>query len=552
MGCGATLESEKSNEKKSNNKDKNNIELEENINENNENNDNNENNENNENKDNEKDIKKNNNDNNIDSSNELSNENTKNEHHNKKKDKNKNKSESNQLNSSNNTHTDEKHSDNSFTDTKIKNKKSKNNKQNNIFKAIQISSVTEITSLIPKKLIINHDSNIGESIITEIKEELYIPKVKQRITQAINISLGYKIIQSLKTHHKPQMTCIIILRKNNELVSCGLDKKINFYEINFYSKYYELKKTIEGHESGILSIKEFYKYNYLCSCSIDKTLKLWNISNYECIFTLVGHKESVLCCDYSSNYDLIFSGSEDTNLIIWSKNNTKDTYYQKKILKGHEKNIDSILFIKQYSVLCSGSADRTIRIWDKEKDFNCIRIIYTNYENFSMKFGGKRLISCCQDGNIIFIDITLLQKVRTIKFSNIQVYDINIFKDKEYLLIGCGDGKAIIWRVSSLERDILDGHKKAIVGIIGLNNERIITGSMDGVINIWESIKVFPKENKIKKYQKQKEKNKNVKKISEESDEELSSDDNKSDNYNNKNNKNGYKKEKKNEDNSEI
>ena len=169
-----------------------------------------------------------------------------------------------------------------------------------------------------------------------------------------------------------------------------------------------------------------------------------------------------------------------------------------------------------------------------------------------MKFGGKRLISCCKDGNIIFIDITLLQKIRSIKFSNLQVYDINIFKDKEYLLIGCGDGKAIIWRVSSLQRDILDGHKKAIVGIIGLNNERIITGSMDGVINIWESIKVFPKENKIKKYQKQKEKNKNVKKISEESDEELSSDDNKYDNYNNKNNKNGYKKEKKNEDNSEI
>ena len=162
-----------------------------------------------------------------------------------------------------------------------------------------------------------------------------------------------------------------------------------------------------------------------------------------------------------------------------------------------------------------------------------------------MKFAGKRLISCCEDGNIIFIDITILQKIRSIKFSNIQIYDINIFKDKEYLLIGCGDGKSIIWRVSSLERDILEGHKKAIIGIIGLNNERIITGSMDGLINIWENIKVFPKENKIKKYQKKKSNKKNVSKISEENDEVFSSDNDESDNSDNKNKIINTKKENK-------
>ena len=534
MGCGSTIpdsESKKSNiEKKSKNIDKNNIELQEPINENNDNKNNNE---------------ANGINNSIHSDDELSNENSKNQPHKKKKDTNTNNIESNQLiTSNNNTYLNEENLENSETNKKIKNKKNKEKKKNNIFKAIEISSITEISSTIPKKLILNHDNNIGEKIITEIKEELYIPKVKQRITQGINISLGYNIIQSLKTYHKPQMTCIIILRKNNELVSCGLDKKINFYEVDFYSKYYELKKTIEGHENGILYIKEFYKYNYLCSCSLDKTLKLWNLSNYECIFSLVGHKESVLCCDYSSNFDLIFSGSEDKNIIIWGKSNSKETYFQKKILKGHEKNVESIIFIKKYSILCSGSEDRTIRIWDKEKDFNCIRIIFTNYTNFSMKFAGKRLISCCEDGNIIFIDITILQKIRSIKFSNIQIYDINIFKDKEYLLIGCGDGKSIIWRVSSLERDILEGHKKAIIGIIGLNNERIITGSMDGLINVWENIKVFPKENKIKKYLKKSNK-KNVSKISEENDEVFSSDNDESDNSDNKNKIINTKKENK-------
>ena len=314
------------------------------------------------------------------------------------------------------------------------------------------------------------------------------------------------MIQSIKTHHKPQMTCIILLRQHNDIATCGLDNKINIYTIDFYSNNYDLKKTFEGHENGILYIKELFKYNYLCSCSIDKTLKLWDLIKYECVFSLVAHRESVLCCDYCAKDDYIFSGSEDKSIIIWSKSLKKENYFQKKILRGHDKSVDCLVYVKQNNYLCSGSADRTIRIWDKEKDFDCIRIIYTNYENFSLQFGGNRLISTCEDGSIIFIDLNILQKVRSIKFSDSPVYDAKIYKDKEYLLIGCGDGLGIIWRVSTQERDLLDFHKKAIIGIFGLDNEKIISGSMDGLIVVWDKFKNFPKKVKIKKKKKKKEK----------------------------------------------
>ena len=109
------------------------------------------------------------------------------------------------------------------------------------------------------------------------------------------------------------------------------------------------------------------------------------------------------------------------------------------------------------------SADKTIIIWDKQKDFDYIRIIYTNYENFSLQFGGNRLISTCEDGSIIFIDLNILQKVRSIKFSDSPVYNTKIYKDKEHLLIGCGDGLIIIWRVSTQERDLLDFHKRLLL-----------------------------------------------------------------------------------------
>ncbi len=43
------------------------------------------------------------------------------------------------------------------------------------------------------------------------------------------------MIQSIKTHHKLQMTCIILLRQHNDIATCGLDNKINIYTIDFYS-----------------------------------------------------------------------------------------------------------------------------------------------------------------------------------------------------------------------------------------------------------------------------------------------------------------------------
>ena len=39
------------------------------------------------------------------------------------------------------------------------------------------------------------------------------------------------MIQSIKTHHKLQMTCIILLRQHNDIATC----KINIYTIDFYS-----------------------------------------------------------------------------------------------------------------------------------------------------------------------------------------------------------------------------------------------------------------------------------------------------------------------------
>lgn len=49
--------------------------------------------------------------------------------------------------------------------------------------------------------------------------------------------------------------------------------------------------------------------------SRDRTIKIWDLQQYQCIHTLEGHQGSVLCLQY--NDEVIISGSSDHTVIVW-------------------------------------------------------------------------------------------------------------------------------------------------------------------------------------------------------------------------------------------
>ena len=309
---------------------------------------------------------------------------------------------------------------------------------------------------------------------------------KKIVKKPVSKNIKYKCIQTINDAHELEITCLIFLKKTNQIASSSLDQTIKIWSLNKDNKTYDLHSTLKGHKNSILFINEIPSLNLICSCSSDKTLKLWNIKNSKCIQTLIKHEKNVLTCSYKSNEEiLIFSGSDDKNLIIWEKD--KDDFFNpKKILKGHLKSIVSVLYIEKLKYLCSGSDDKTIRIWNEENDFNCIKIIQSiNCEVDSLKYARNRLMVSCEDGNIYFINMTVLKKIRSVQFSSFAVYDFNVMDKEKYLLIASCDCKGRVWEIGTNERALLLGHKKPLVGIVPLINFNIATGSMDKSIKIW-------------------------------------------------------------------
>ena len=325
----------------------------------------------------------------------------------------------------------------------------------------------------------------------EIEDELDLyDKNNQEITSSIlnkpnHLHFNFNCLQTLKISNL-EVTCLILLSQTNELVSGSTDYLIKIFNMNSNGTF-KLNAVLKGHTGSIIYLKEFIKCNTLISCSVDKSLKLWDIENLNCYMTLYGHKKSVLCCDICDNkFDNdIISGGDDCNIIIWTSNRNYQ-YYKKYVLFGHEKSVVCLLYISKYFYLASGSDDLTIRIWDSEKDYLCIKIFNSmNSEIYCMKYTKNRLICSCEDGNIYFFNLLVLKKVRSVQFSLSAVNDFDIIEEEKYLISASNDCKGRVWLIGTNERALLIGHTKPLSSIIYINGGLIATSSLDGTIKIW-------------------------------------------------------------------
>jgi coatomer subunit beta' len=97
------------------------------------------------------------------------------------------------------------------------------------------------------------------------------------------------------------------------------------------------------------------------SASLDRTVKVWSISQPTPNFTLEGHDKGVNCVDYLVGGDrpYLISGADDKVVKVWD--------YQTKAcvqtLEGHTGNVSAVCFHPQVPVIITASEDGTVKIW---------------------------------------------------------------------------------------------------------------------------------------------------------------------------------------------
>lgn len=100
--------------------------------------------------------------------------------------------------------------------------------------------------------------------------------------------------------------------------------------------------------------------NSFASCSIDKSIKLWNVKNAVSNGTLKGHTAGINCIAYyEGDKNLLLSGGDDFNVIVWDLISRT----QLRSLKHHTGNVMDVCFINKMPFFSSLSEDGTLNFY---------------------------------------------------------------------------------------------------------------------------------------------------------------------------------------------
>ena len=252
------------------------------------------------------------------------------------------------------------------------------------------------------------------------------------------------------------------------LIYSNINKSIISYDILKYKKTMEIKNA---HKRDITNFRHFLdkvnKRDLMISISLsDNNLKLWNISNFECLINLENINKSgrlfsaclmsennaiyiITSCAYGNNESIKIFNME-SNKIKELNDSTENVYYI-------DTYYDNIL-LKNYVIVGNNN-------WIKSYDYNNNKI-YNKYNDNSnnrhcsiiIKSNDDKikLIDSCFDGNIRIWDFHSGKLLNKIRVCDSWIIGICLW-DNDYLCVGCGDKSM---KIINLKKNLIDANLK--------------------------------------------------------------------------------------------
>lgn len=263
---------------------------------------------------------------------------------------------------------------------------------------------------------------------------------------------NYNTMEKLKTFeaHVDYIRSIAVHPSLPYVLSASDDMLIKLWN---WEKGWLNTMVFEGHSHYVMQVVFNPKDpNTFASASLDRTVKVWNISSSIPNFTLEGHEKGVNCVDYFGGADkpYLVSGSDDRTVKVWD--------YQTKsciqTLEAHSYNVSCVGFHPTMPLIMSGSEDGMIVIYNSSTykletslNFGLERVWSLSYVKGSNKvaFGfdyGTVLVQVGKDRPVASMDTSgrvVIAKHSEILTVNLKNVDASMITDGERLAISTKD-----------------------------------------------------------------------------------------------------------------
>ena len=129
----------------------------------------------------------------------------------------------------------------------------------------------------------------------------------------------------------------------------------------------ELEWVIKEHKESVWCARFSPDGRFLCTCSSDKTAKIWECKSRTLARSFDAHSDTVWCCCYATapaltaapKCHVVATGSSDKTVKIWSTEGGEVLLD----LDGYGDAVDSLDFSSDCALLCTSCRDGVVKIW---------------------------------------------------------------------------------------------------------------------------------------------------------------------------------------------
>ena len=283
---------------------------------------------------------------------------------------------------------------------------------------------------------------------------------------------SFKLV-TMFTKHKAAVKGVTFSSCGRFIVACGLDKTINFWDINtlqlvktfnFDSEIYSICFNPAKPQELAISFK-----NYL--------INLWDVDKNILIKQFVGHQGAVNQVLFSSDAKQLISVSEDKTIRRWAVDSLfKPAVYQ------HPSAIES-LKTKLNPLTLVAKSNTTCSYWSFDGQFLGVESDFLDNSS-PIVFNPSQELYAKSDKNVIYIYNQQHQLQKTLKGHNKDITAVAFINNNQ--LVSCSLDKSIkVWNTEGKNTFTLN-LSAAITSIFYLNsNCCLITGSEDGYLYCW-------------------------------------------------------------------
>lgn len=336
-------------------------------------------------------------------------------------------------------------------------------------------------------------------LLTEIRQKFSVAKLTR------DIQICFDEVENFLSQYPQDVEGRLL---KSDIEQALLRKKTT---ASWKEKTWKCRYTLTNHTDIIKSIAIHPNGQIFASCSLDRTIKIWNINTGQLLHNISAHSSGITCVTFSNDGNILASSSAYPNATIklWD---TK-TWQVKRTLRADDwvvLSIWSIAMSADGKTLVSGHhADSTVKVWNAETGQlrHTLRGHVWAVHSVAIAPDGQTIASASFDSNIKIWNANTGRQLRNLNgpgegpvgwtrsfFSDNSVYSVAFSPDGTTLASGGAKQPIKLWSLSSGEtKSTLSGHTDEVLTVaFSPDGKYLASGSSDRTIRIWDLSQAEP------------------------------------------------------------